>query len=129
MMETEICYLLHIRGKSDKNDQEYVGRGIKDNALLCMLDQIGGSHSQYTYNPKVLIVLIESGYIWDKMKRDQPSSYPKLLISILENSNRKVIKEACCIQIIKYFGRPNSSSGEEDIEKQNEVKIQYINLI
>ena len=103
MIETEICYMLHIRAKGD--DQEFTGRK-ESVTLMTQLEVLGGQqYNTFSYNPKVMIVLIESGYIWDKMRNNRPDEYPKLLITILQNSDRKVMKEACCRQIIKYFGR------------------------
>ena len=52
-----------------------------------------------------MIILIESGYIWNKLiKSKKAEDYPKLLITIFNHSDKKLIKQACCRQIIKYFG-------------------------
>tara|TARA_B110000285_G_C15048139_1_gene575486 strand:+ start:768 stop:959 length:192 start_codon:yes stop_codon:yes gene_type:complete len=59
----------------------------------------------YEYNYKVLVVLIDSGYIQDFVFQDNENEYPKFLVGILERSDRGLLKEACCRKVIKYFSK------------------------
>ena len=64
---------------------------IELEAQLLQLD--GQSINQFTYNTKVMIVLIEQDYIWNKLQRSKKTEdYPKLLMSIFTHSDKKLIK-------------------------------------
>ena len=87
-------------------------------------------YSKYTMNYRVLVVLIESNYIQKYINKgsDEKSLYPYFLSTVLMNSDRNYIKEACCRMIIKFFGSNLAAGGDEDPENLAE-KIEYINMV
>jgi len=59
----------------------------------------------FDMNHKVLVVLIESGYIQSILNQTDKSDYPRFLITVLKNCDEAFIKNAVCRMIIKYFGK------------------------
>lgn len=113
----EITYLAHIRKSGQKYERE--------KSLEFLIDSMMTNYNQYEYNYKVLVVLIETGYIQQVMQMDL-EKYPKFLVGMLENSDRLLVKEACCRRIIKFFGKYRKDDGNEggDIGK-----IEFITLV
>jgi hypothetical protein len=71
-----------------------------------------GYHSM-DYNPRVLVVLIETGHCQKLLNSVNKSDYPKFLITILRESDRNFVKESVCRMIIKSFGKRKSKDGTE----------------
>lgn len=81
-------------------------------------------------NFKVLVVLIENNYCQNQLNQLNKSDYPKFLITVLKETDKKYLKEACCRMIIKFFGKHEikdlyNGEGEGDAEG----KIEFINLV
>ena len=57
------------------------------------------------FNTNVMVALIESEYIRQELNRSggKDGEYPKFLQVVLSSSQKIRVKEACCIQIIKFF--------------------------
>jgi hypothetical protein len=66
------------------------------------------SYQAVYYNPRVLVVLIETGHCQRMLNTINKSDYPKFLITILGESNRNFVKESVCRMIIKSFGKRKS---------------------
>ena len=63
-------------------------------------------YKNHEYNYRVLVVLIETGFIQDHIWiANESSKYPEFLKLILENTTRNLVREACFRQIIKFFGQ------------------------
>jgi hypothetical protein len=119
LIVAEITYLLHIR----KVNQEYDRRG--SGSMEGQLNLLLNSYSQFEYNYKVLVVLIESGYIQSVLMANL-QEYPKFLVGILDNSDRGLVKEACCRRIIKFFGKSRKDDGADEGDAG---KIEFITLV
>lgn len=70
------------------------------------------SYHAVDYNPRVLVVLIESGHCQKMLNSLNKSDYPKFLITILRESNRNFVKESVCRMIIKSFGKRKSKEDQ-----------------
>ena len=83
------------------------------------------NYQEFEFNPKVLVVLIETGYIQAALSSESnKSEYRKFLITILRETDRNFVKEACCRRIIKFFGK------DEKVERDEpDGKIEFINLV
>ena len=66
------------------------------------------SYHAVDYNPRVLVVLIETGHCQRMLQRTSLTDYPKFLITILRESDRNFVKESVCRMIIKYFSKHKS---------------------
>lgn len=107
VIEHELCYLLHVR----KIGKEYERSSSNlQNQLLELMTNFNA----YTMNYRVLVVLIETGYCQQVLNRFDKPIYPKFLITVLNNSDRNYIKEACCRMIIKFFGKKKDREGGRD---------------
>lgn len=81
-------------------------------------------------NFKVLVVLIESNYCQQQLNQLNKSDYPKFLITVLKETDKRYLKEACCRMIIKYFGKNESKdAGAGEGEGDADGKIEFINLV
>jgi hypothetical protein len=60
------------------------------------------------YNPRVLVILIESGHCQWMLSSTNKTDYPKFLITILKESDKNFVKESVCRMIIKSFGKRKS---------------------
>jgi hypothetical protein len=94
------------------------------------------NYNSFSMNNKVLVVLIETGYCQQQLNMTRKDTYPKFLITVLNNSDRNYIKEACCRMIIKFFGKKKGAKGASDDAPQggdaNDAdagKIEFINLV
>lgn len=54
------------------------------------------------------------------------SDYPQFLVGILQNSDRLLVKEACCRRIIKFFGKSRKDDGGDEGDAG---KIEFITLV
>ena len=72
------------------------------------------NYNSFAFNNRVLVVLIETGFCQQILGSARKDIYPKFLMSVLYNSNRNFIKEACCKMIIKFFGKKKGSKSEAD---------------
>jgi len=86
------------------------------------------NYPAFTFNPKAMVVFIDTGYIQQVLNQMSKSDYPKFLISLLKESDRAVIKEACCRMIIKFFGKKKGKD-DEDGKDEGTGKIEFINLV
>ena len=77
-----------------------------------MKDLMHSYHSM-EYNPKVLVVLIETGHCQKVLNSMNKSDYPKFLVTILRESDRNFVKESVCRMIIKSFGKKKLKDGRE----------------
>ena len=118
-ISAELAYLLHIR----KFGKEYV----RDNSssIEKQLGDLMNNYPAFQFNPRVLVVLIETGYIQQQLSIMNKSDYPKFLITILKESDRNYVKEACCRRVIKFFGK-SKKGGDDDGDVG---KIEFINLV
>ena len=106
----ELQYMLHIRkiGTEYKRDAKMtMERQIKE-----MMNNEQGTRV-FSYNAKVLVILIECGYIQEILNPMSKADYPRFLIALLSQSDRNFVKESVCRMIIKYFGKKKSSDGVE----------------
>lgn len=99
VIKEELAYLLHIRRKG----VEY-SRKMESSLDKALQDILNDFHN-YEMNLKVLVVLIETGYIQTIFDLRDKSIYPKFLITVLKESHRVFVKESCCRMIIKLFGK------------------------
>ena len=83
------------------------------------------NYPAFQFNPRVLVVLIETGYIQQQLSILNKSDYPKFLITIIKETDRNYVKEACCRRIIKFFGK-SKKGGDDDGDVG---KIEFINLV
>lgn len=58
-----------------------------------------------SFNTNAMVVLIESEYIRLELNKSvgKDGEYPKFLQVVLSSCKKIRVKEACCIQIIKFF--------------------------
>ncbi len=96
ILKNEFCYLLHIR----KHGQPYE----RGETLSKKIKTLMNTPKEFTYNSKVLIVLIECGYIQQELSYMNYQEYPKFLISMLGVAKDNKVKESCCRMIINFFG-------------------------
>ena len=124
MVNNEVCYLLHLRrkGKPYERGNDLPAKDIGKEMRDMIVDFKG-----YSFNSKVLIVLIETEYIQKKLNIISKSDYPKFLIEILVKSDRSILKECACRMIIKLFGK--SKGDEGDGGGVDVGKIEFINLV
>ena len=98
----ELGYLLHVRRKGQefkRDPSQTLDRQLKELML---------SYHAVDYNPRVLVVLIETGHCQRMLTATNKTDYPKFLITILGESNRNFVKESVCRMIIKSFGKRKS---------------------
>ena len=98
ILKRELLYLLNPRktdGRHERND-EPITSAIKN--------IVSSSPGEYQYNERVMMTLIEAGYIQQEFSFINPAEYTNFLKYILLNSERTNLKEAACRQIIKLFG-------------------------
>jgi hypothetical protein len=89
-IKKEILYLLHSRKighRYERSDEATITSVIKG---------IISSPGEYHFNERVLVVLIESGYIQKEFSFLNPGDYPTFLKFILVNTERIKLKEASC---------------------------------
>lgn len=93
--------MLHLR----KKDHEYkIDSKIPFGKQLVEFE----SHiSAYSYNSKVLVVLVESGLVQEMMDPFGDAHYPRFLICLVQESDRNYIKETALRMLIKHFGKKN----------------------
>ena len=119
IIQNEIAYLLHIRRVGLQYQRE------TNSSIERYLKELMGNYAGYEFNPKVLVVLIETGYIQECLSVNNKSDYPKFLITILRETDKSFLKEACCRRIIKFFGKDDKGrDGDEP-----DGKIEFINLV
>lgn len=106
----QICYMLHIRDANTdfqvKNIYQALQKilSLNENQDLSSLDM----------NYKVLVVLIEQGFIQTILNANgDKQEYPKFLIKVLA-SDKNYVKEACCRMIIKYFAHEKNQVDNDD---------------
>ena len=104
----ELQYMLHIRktGTEYKRDDKMT----MDRQIREMMNNEQGTRA-FSYNAKVLVILIECGYIQEILNPMSKADYPRFLIALLSQSDRNFVKESVCRMIIKYFGKKKSSDG------------------
>lgn len=91
-----------------------------------MIRDILLDYNKFTMNFKVLVVLIESGFIQKYLNKYEDNAlYPSFLSCVLQNCERNYVKEACCRMIIRFFG-PADGAGDEDLAPE---KIEFINMV
>jgi len=120
-IHAEITYLLHIR----RIGKEYVREA--NSSMDRQLKDLMNNFSAFQFNQKVMVVLIETGYIQQVLNVMSKSDYPKFLITLLKETDRGTIKEACCRMIIKFFGRKKAK--DEGGKDEGQGKIEFINLV
>lgn len=106
IVNEEFSYLLHIRKKGkeyQRVENQHIGKEFKE---------LMNGYKQYDYNHRVLVELIETGYVQDALNIMNKSDYPKFLITILKESDKNFVKESVCRMIIKYFGKKKSSNND-----------------
>jgi len=113
--------LLHNRRIGKDYEHANIDKQFKD---------IQGNFKQHVMNFKVLVVLIESNYCQQQLNQLNKSDYPKFLITVLKETDKRYLKEACCRMIIKYFGKNESKdAGAGEGEGDADGKIEFINLV
>jgi len=98
----ELGYLLHVRRKGHEFKRD------PSQTLDRQLKELMQSYHAVDYNPRVLVVLIETGHCQRMLNALNKSDYPKFLITILGESKRNFVKESVCRMIIKSFGKRKS---------------------
>ena len=98
ILKRELLYLLHPRKTGNPHER-------KDEPITSAIKNItSSSPGEYQYNERVMMTLIEAGYIQQEFSFINPSEYTKFLKYILSSSERGSLKEAACRLIIKLFG-------------------------
>ena len=130
-LNREIQYLLNIR----KRGREYI-RDDKSNLGNSLRELMQADFRAFDMNNRVLVVLIESGYIQSILNQTVKSDYPKFLITVLKSTDEAFLKNAVCRMIIKYFGKkkdkePGSSGGPASGQDGGDDggKIEFINMV
>lgn len=130
IIHQEIAYLLHIRRIGKEYDRS------KGTSISSQLLELMQNYNSFSLNNRVLVVLIETGYCQQHLSGTRKDTYPKFLITVLNNCDRNYIKEACCKMIIKFFGKKKGGKNVADEVAQtvdaNEgesFQMEFINLI
>lgn len=89
-IKKEILYLLHCRKIGHKYER------TEDGTITSVIKNIVSSPGEYLFNERVMVVLIESGYIQKEFSFLNPGDYPTFLKYILVNTERIKLKEASC---------------------------------
>ncbi|TNV85265.1 hypothetical protein FGO68_gene15236 [Halteria grandinella] len=138
-VKKEIQYLLNVRKVGMRYERT-------DESIASTVKNLVSSPGEYVFNERVLMVLIESGYIQEQFSLLNPGEYPGFLKYILQSSQRIKLKEAACRQIIKLFqmsgkneskqmtpGAPlkgtMAGQGAASRKEEESSKIEFINLV
>lgn len=94
ILKREILYLLNIRKIGGKHERQDDSGG---NGITSVIKNLCSSNSkEYIYNERIMMTLIESGFIHNEFSYLNPGEYPNFLKHILLNSERIKLKEAAC---------------------------------
>lgn len=121
-IHNEIAYLLHIRRAGKEYTREASAQIDKQ------LRDLMVSFNSFQFNNKVMAVLIETGYCQQMLNMLSKSDYPKFLITLLQQSDRGLIKEACCRMVIRFFGK-SKKKDDGGAEANDAGKIEFINMV
>ena len=91
---------MHIR----KKGKEYQ-RNDEKSTIAKEFKELMNAYDSYDYNYRIMVELIETGYVQDILNVMNKSDYPKFLILVLEKTDKNFVKESVCRMIIKYFGK------------------------
>lgn len=88
LLKQEISYLLNVRKKGGRYDRVHCDP---------LPAQIKNSvNEEYVCNERVLVILIETGFIHKELSYLNPSEYPLFLRNLLETRTTSKLKEASC---------------------------------
>mmetsp|Transcript_41226 Transcript_41226/g.30304 ORF Transcript_41226/g.30304 Transcript_41226/m.30304 type:complete len:117 (+) Transcript_41226:375-725(+) len=104
LLKDEIRYLLHMK----KVDNSYERN---NDSLVNVIQNLLNTPKLYGYNERVLVTLIESGYVQEEFRLMNSNDYPNFLIFMLVKNNAMKVKEACCRKMIKLFADKKKTPG------------------
>mmetsp|Transcript_8002 Transcript_8002/g.7496 ORF Transcript_8002/g.7496 Transcript_8002/m.7496 type:complete len:256 (+) Transcript_8002:1322-2089(+) len=129
MLKDEMKYLLHMK------KYEY-GYERNNDSMVNVINNLLNTPKAYSFNEKMMVGLIETGYMQDEFRLMNSNDYPNFLIFMLTKSERFKIKEACCRKMIRLFADKKKTPGDkmttpgQDMNAGDEgSKLEFINLV